>query len=1142
MTDNWWPIGEHIPTNIRDFKSMSALAFEQFAVEVLKRYFSPYGVVIANTRPSKDGARDGEGGIRIGGEVPDDMLDLELKVWIEAKHHSKNVGPKTVGWHVCAALIEDVQKIIFVSSGGFTKSTKDKFERLAFRTGLRCSFVDGDGIIKVFRKIESEQTYSNTNTGEADDAPQLGVEEFIFSDTSTLPEFARPTRCIKQGEPVFIFVRTRLDLPVPQDGAKLSVRFSEAGSLPLPCLGDATLARVGPSEMLERVFVFHPSAPRRYRADEFLVQCSLNADLVLTASLASCSEILDVLPAMLPFVPTPSQSHVMASLTDSFNAWLQAGGIVARAIEAPAGQGKSRVLAKLRALWLDRGLQEIRLDGGTEVDEWTAFLQVFGQVLPVDRSSLDIVHSETLRDWLVNSGVDTELAKELSHAICAGTLERETLSFRMLGDLLGSLLSKSAPVVVLVEDLHKVTHGLVRLFRETILVLARRDVDVFMVFTSRYEPMGTAATSADAWKSERVLLLQDERVVTERIEAPSEIVCADLLRQVLPDLTTEDVRAVTEQVGRSPFNLSEVLHYLRGLGVIKWDDILCRDIVLDPTSLHERIYGTTLVDATSKRIDLLKGNQPQWAVEILDMAACLGREFSLAWCMRAATVVTDENEIDQFLATCMRENILNTTGRHQGADWRFDHDLVRFAALRSLIRDQRPRHLRISSRLLETFDPKAATPFQELSLLYQSGRGEAFVDDARSLGDTLLSSFRHADAADLLDTVACVLDPTREASESRHRLDDSFVLSPRPVVSGCNLASPPDALMLDVLEKRIVALTAVTSGSSPDLEADLTIAEMFAESRRDTMAKASFRSYWGQLLLERGREHEALDKYEDAEALFAKLPVAEASVKRADNLIRMGIAFRHLGQPEQSREALDQAVQIGQNTPELQIRRLANLGALYFYNNAAERRHYWQDAYELAKNVQYEHLRIHMALDLASLDILGDLWEAAADKVEDALDAATRHGLANSLLRSYVLRAAIDLHESEPVRAASLLTKSYQIAVAHSIDRRAWKINANMATAQEMLGDFEKAYLFDQRTVATLLNTTIDRRAGIPLGNIALRAGCSSLHQKLLSHLSVEHRELAVTLADAAGAKHCMGLFPAEHCKVVGGEYRYLIT
>lgn len=1140
---DWWPAGERRPARQDELMRMDPDAFEQFAVEVIKRYYAPYGVVIANTRPSADGGRDGEGEIVVGDDALDGALSVECKVWVEAKRHKNNLGLKATGDHVVAALIEDVRKIIFVASGDFTAGTKEKLERFGEKTGMRCAFINGRQILGLFHKIATSDDKEIPETQDKDVAntsseTRLQIESVRFSDDLLVQHLSSSLRHTRLQEPVFVFIRAALTLPGPED-VEFTAYFTETPGKSLPSLGETVFKKAGPQETVKLVFVLFPPSPGKYRSNEFEIQCRREDGRLLT-SRTTDSHCLNVEENRLPYRPTSSQRECLRVLADDFTTWKERQGLKVRAVEAPAGHGKSRLLTELRRQWLESGLHEIRLDGATEQDEWSALLKVFTHVLPVDEDSLAAGHTAALKVWLADSGVSDHLAEVFADMVCTGRVTSDRIPAKLIGDVLASLLGEAAPSVIYFEDLHKVTHGLLTVLRETIVALARRQADLFIVVTTRFLPAEEqAASHVDAWSTERTRLLQDERVQGFSLTTPSLHECLEILRGALPDLTPEDGEMIVSQVGRSPYAFSEALHYLRRLEILQWDHNLGRDIILRPATLRERIYDHTLVNATSARIALLKQASPVWAANLIDLGACVGRVFSLRWCLDAMDDEPSEGAIDDFLAVSLRENVLDTAVGSTASDWRFDHDLVRAAVLEGLANRKRPRHRRLVGCLLET-KPANTSPIQGLALLYQAGRTEEFLAIGQRYGDDLRASSHHAEAADILDTIACVLDPARKPRPGRHHLDDSFTLSPKPSLVPKSELAEEDNTLLQVLQKRIDALGAVSSGSDSDLERELSNAEMLAERHRDHLAKAVLRGQWGQLLLERGREEEALQKHLESENLFRQLPSAQARRKRAENLIRLAIARRHTGEPDKSRHALDEAVAQVPQSVSIRVKRLANLGALYFYTDRTARRRHWQSAYDLAAAENREELRIHMALDLVNLDILED--SAAVERLDDALDSALRHGLANSVMRAYILKSGLNLLEGELTAAAAVLAKAEQLAIAYSIDRRAWKIYGNMATVYEFMGDLERCYFYDRRAADALFDGRADRRADICLGNIGLRAETSRLHAQLLTILPPSKVETARQLATAAQTPGTKSFFPAEHCKRIWGARRYLMT
>src|SRR2546429_2226639 len=175
---------------------------ERFTIEVLKRFYEPFGLTISRTEKRStgdiggDGAHDGEATYVFAASPEQDLisstvdstvgpdLGVLITLWVEVKQRSRNnVNHHDLGGTIFRSSLEYVTKIIFVSNRNFTKPFKEDLARYALRNGMQFALIDGQNLIKIAEEV-SKKSGSQATT------PSKDVHSQLESSISTRLRFA----------------------------------------------------------------------------------------------------------------------------------------------------------------------------------------------------------------------------------------------------------------------------------------------------------------------------------------------------------------------------------------------------------------------------------------------------------------------------------------------------------------------------------------------------------------------------------------------------------------------------------------------------------------------------------------------------------------------------------------------------------------------------------------------------------------------------------------------------------------------------------------------------------------------------------------------------------------------------------------
>ena len=1143
-----------------DFDDMNFGEFEEFAVNVISLYYKPQGIEIVRTPNIGDGGKDGEGSLQLGSRELDGKLQIPIKVWVEAKHHKRNIGRSVVGGHVFAALIGSVNKIVFVSSKDFSPTLMTELIELASRCRLHSTLINGNELVYLHHQINGNETPLVESPQKLDsnakESRSIGndAEVLSFNFSSIQKKSSAKKLWLQQGIPVFLHLAIKIHLQASPRSIDVKLfDLKKRDREPLTSIGNSKLIGAGPIEILEMIFCANDYEPGDYSSSQFLVEghCTDTGELVFATNISEGTES-NMLSIEIPFIRfniTETQREALRNCHHVLSKWELNHKFSAFLIESIAGNGKSEVVNLARKSWLGLGYNEIFFDGESQGSLGSIFETLLSYLIPIGKGIFKDSHMPEILSWLEEIGAEKQEAKEFYAYIRDEYEGKNRFSNSIIHKLFALILAQltaERPHVVIYEDLHKANIDVLKLFANIagLLTATNSSARVLMCFTSRYSPRDGDEESRDLWIAEREALLSTEEVVKISLPPMNRRQSKEFLLSYLPNLDDMWAETIIEVVGTTPHYLTETLRYFVAMKIVHYDKTVESFDIKDYELLPQVYENLSLTNVSEIRLTAFKKKIANWSKTFIDLASCLGKEFNLERCLECIEPGTvDDQALDDFLGLCMEEDILLPNSGTTVSNWSFSHDLLFEAQLRLLSSPKNhARHRRLSKQLLESCGDTVPSAIR-LSLIYQTESGNEFVREGLEHATGLLKRSYFAEASELLRQVDRVIE-----GDPRPNLGNRFQTNPTYAICSPPAYSRPanwrrhDETRFDVKQMYYEATSGVSSGSDVEVESIITQATMIARRLHDD-ARLNQVGYWeGNMHIQRGNDSKALDIFNK---LTESIDFEKPSGNNSDTVkIMLGLAIsqRLVGHKAESANTLESALKLDPDNPVTQIRVNANAGAIHFYDSRKSRRQYWTKAFVVAdKNDLIEH-KIHMQLDLASIDILDGEFSDAKNRLHEAIDKCREMGFENSLMRGLIMLSSVDLIERNYNVALDRLDHAIRIGYAHSIRRRLWKVHANRATAFEMLGLLDNSCKEDFNVRKNLPELSAEKRVSICLGNIALRANAHDNHKTFFGTLSEELQSIGTKRAEQSLEPSESSLFPYEHVKKVGGQNRYIMT
>lgn len=1172
-------------------QSATWMQFERFSIEVLSRYYEPFGLLVRRTEKQSggdigsDGTRDGEATVIFAGSPdraippPADIssvgpdLSVVLTLWVEVKQRSSNVNHHDLGGTLFRSSLEYVTKIIFVTNSSFTKPFKKRLSQYALKNGMQFALIDGESLIRIAEKVvKTKRKRGKTKSNNVQTQPRPPVDVRLRFASDPLLRYSDITTEVVEravGEPLFVVADCLVDESAnPHPSLSVELRHGEARPFDIAARSGSKQHAVGAGDHFRSVFVIFPERPGELSLDDFRLliydEEGRKVDGRVTRSREKCVVRGTILPDWIP----PSRARAHDLLRGSVDAWADPAApqqTATRAVDivAIAGAGKSHLVRSVRKSWLRRGVYEVFLDGGGEHTATAVALALLGQIfpLPMDEVSNDLAKS--LAEWLTRVGMTEGAAATLARAVSNLSAEGE-LPFKneQLGHFLALILAKRSeqhPILLVFEDLHKCypsSVSMLRSLRQSLTSLGRGKV--LTLFTTREDSIWNDEAMRSDWRSSMEMMRAGSDTLEVRLSGFSKDEARELIRAAVPTVEEHYAVEIIEQVGTTPFGAREALGLLLERGILEPAERNGTWRLVKPDELPGALDSQVLRRATHYRLMGLRERYPDWLADFLDSGACLGRVFDPQVCAHNA-LVPARGALEKALAECRALEVI-AFPLAAPSKLQFDHDLIRSVLLQDM---GCARQRRVAGGLFKELVGRESDMLLS-SLAYQAGLADECWGHAIKQADSAENSMRHMEAVQALGLAISVTDQNTVTKifgvdEGRFRpAFDEAVGAAEPCMRSKLRRERRERETAGLLLRYAENLVAVGSAGTPSADRAVTEGSMLAAKLGDQMLRATFKMFHGRQEFSRDNPVEALRLHLEAESIFSAMePGEDVDKQRARNFVRMAIAYRANGQLEESRRTLLKALRERRGRSWSLVTRVrANYGATYFYLDWAVTRRHWQRALLIAKRRGLTHRYVHGLIDVAFLDLLEDHDGPAERGLEEALGLCHDYCFENSELRCLLNLGCLALMRGDFQQALELLREADSLGFRHRIGRRLWRVRANMATAYFALGDVAASLATDRITLNSMPPLGDDSplldekhlfastRLILALANIALRAESSEEHRELLQSLPQRAQASARELARGVIRNEIESLpgLRGRHCKRVGLGRFFLIT
>lgn len=1162
--------------SLSDLADWSWQEFERFAVGVLGAYYQQCGLALVPTPYSHDGGKDGEA-IYVFGQPSEnaDPSDLALivRLWVEVKQLQKGkVDLDRVSGHVVLATNQGVSKLILITNGVFTDRVKRELREYSAHSRLSLAFVEGSTLLSLYssaQAIETDPTPPKHRSRSAKQrrseipvsAPAICSVHYtidLYADEYALNDASLD---LEAGDPLFVIVEVEAgEQPIPPDARMEVESVPELGELRL--LWSSFCTPIMPGEHSRAVYVCYPRAGALIGSNAVVVSIVAASGALLSVHATGRVHVKQV-----SLVPTELVSHDpwVKELHGRLEMWMQHGGIMVLGLRAIGGVGKSHQMRVLRGRWLSAGPHEILLDGGVHSTVENVADRLLRAILHVPSSARDEEVDQALQSLCERGGLHPRAARSLRSGwkrLREDEAGRSAL--REPGEMLAALLtlaSTQRPVVIAVEDAHKLGPSTLQLLLEILRLLRHTGRgNVLFAATSRPFYSHGPAAPAEGVVDPLEALFELLGAGLAELQPPSRGDAIGLLTSSVAGLAADLAGQIIDQVGTTPFALKEVLLLLEGDNrAIRRVDGRSEPFEIQNLEVFRlKLRPGELRHATRDRLVELRrlmGANAKLLDDFLVCGAVLGRTFPTAIALAGAGADALPSLCETLL---FRWDVMRTWRRDGQLRGEFAHDLIRAAILDSVEQDGLQR---LASRLDDTGLPG-------LPALTRA-RVAAHAGDPEKCGRIAEQSARDAESEDRLwDTFQavllqiCVVDPDRFTRVllkgdlvNLVALDESLRL----------IAVQPDApprahhirSVYNMLFRCMSLLSQIGVGIRHGAAPLLTELAMLAEELDDEIGRARLDYFRGRAEFSSDNFFGAARHHRAAERRLRR--VDPSAPDRLTNLHRLFLCERQMGRLPRAYAYLERISTIhgGAPTASERARIITYRGYAELYHDLRQTLALWRQAFSVAASAGLQERMIDYHLGSAYVAVLLDERDAA---MRDFIAVETRlqaRDLESSRVRLFLNRGALHLAASRVAEARMDLEEALRIALKYGNLRRLWRVDANLATVFEAAGDENRAITYDLRSAAGwMVRTTHEERFGTrapwlrqrhvlaPL-NVALRARAGSdAHAAILERLPVNTRaeiyRLATLVEEGAGDTLPGNL--GFHVKVVRGRLRALLT
>lgn len=1094
---------------------------------------------------------------------------VHRNVWLEIdwRHQEGEVPEQSVAARILRALRSEIDKLLFLSPDDFGDDVRCQVHEFARRSRIPVSLLDGPSLVAL----------AGPDAPDAAGTPTLR-EGGLGEITCHLSRYAAPalgpliddTLDLEATQPLFAHFEWR------GCGPELDIRVQ-----PPPDIATAAVWRremqddiVLPYDLHRRTLVVWLVPGTVVRPVDLNVTVATSApNAPLLKGYGRCT----VAPESLPATSLPSHSGTITEIEGRVDRWMADGSVDLLLVQAHAGVGKSHLVRRLRRRWLHSAANEVTFDGMCERTAVEILSAAIKHLFPLSPDALGPDDAGAVRAWLKAVGLPEHASARFAQVICRthqfGDLHSDAHLFGQLLSVIFRQAAARAPLVVVFEDLHKVLPSALVLLEQVwrSLIAEKRGAILFLATSRPYSDAGVEADHLQ-WTDQYTRLLAGVRPDLYILPTPTRDDACMLLRRAVPSFESYHHDAIIDQVGTTPFALGEALLFLELTGALTRAHGRPPYSVRAIDALTHAIETRELRCATEVRLRTLLTQtlvRWPWLDDFVALGACCGKAFPLMSCADLAGA--PNHELRGALAELHRWDVLTVSTQQAG--WvAFSHDLVRRAAWDAVVPSIRDH---AATRLYRMWRARAPEDHEQLArFAYHAGLTVACVEHADSFAAASRTQGRLRDVVGAHALAIRVIDPdTRPAPllgndrASSSILEDDLRVPPRAVLS-----LPFDERWRRVLRYRLEildALAEIGTGGSESTGRQLDEAEMLVEQIGTQAERAHFFYLRGRVEFARECVAASEPHHRRAEEIYSRVPIDECRHARIANLLRLVLCLRERDSPEAD-VVMRQCWSLRERGSWAFLAKFASrAGYLRLYNDWSYVVRRWRQASRIARTHRLAHGGATHSIGVAYIALLeGDLNTAEA--LLRQAEVETEDGDVDRLrTRVYLNLGNLWLLRGQPSRAIAYYQQAEQLGMFCGSARRLWRVEANLATAWELVADSQgnartdsgdaRRHMWDyearclgnlqRRAVleeeAGTIGCWLAHRSVLPLMNSGLRqAEPGSPGPGALALFSDRVRATVahyVALTESGRATELPGLL-GRHAKLIGARVRFIVT
>ncbi|NOQ25817.1 MAG: hypothetical protein GQ564_10690 [Bacteroidales bacterium] len=1096
--------------------------FEDFAVNVFKKLFKNQDVEIVQTKYGSDGGKDGEGEnkLSIG-----NFQDIQ-KYWVEAKQrNTSNLKLHDIGKTLILVFNKGVHSVYIVTNSNFDQQAIRESRNFSNKSDKKVFLVNGQELSRLAKQVSVKipETINISEKTERTENNEIEIISSLYPNPNN--NYTGNLTLLGNG---IAYISVNINL----DRTKIKNRTTT-----VKCVVNNRNIQICPEEYKI------PKNAIGVVSKQFVILCDYNelksVDLTLKVDVIAGDELIynqeiknaySIKSPILPKINTISFTKYYNEILQDLNHWEKDFSVKNILIKAEAGVGKSFLINNIRQEILRREYNEILLYGESHKYPSEVVQSILRSFFPLPEESFSIEDINDIKYIISNSDlkIDSKIIDYISEFLCKSnkTIVNTELDIEFLAEVISSLLLRFSVInkkqIFIYEDLHKADVSVV-FFLEEIQRLIRKKVKenrVFFLLTSRESRNIQDIKSSMLWIERFEALYSNDFIKTITLKAIEKDDAVKILNNLIPTLNEFLCEKIVQQGGSTPFFLKEYI------GLMIQDNLICIDedtldsySLVNPLELKSYIDEEKFITPTKERlITIFQRYEKNKIKDFLSLAASLGQQFNAIELLS----LIDSSDIDVALSKCFELEVIRRS-EYTPNYYLFDHDIIRYTILDNLNAFE---HSKYAKQILNKLSINSS---QRIKILYQSGDGNSCF---QALKEELIKiennpSLYYA----VLQWKQLAINLVDHSffkgilTEYKNLLlnDWDYVFYVAPVCSISLDYNKKIELLKELLLSTLRTLLEISSGSDNLTDRIISEGLMIAKQSSDNYSEALFRYHYGYLLMERNDVARSIDEHKKVIELLKNCEREDRDTSEllAENILRLAICHRKIGEFKESRKLLIEGLKLNQDkSRNYYIGFRGNFAATFYYTDPERHLRYYQRTLEIAEKQNLQHLiaRTHLQLGISYFRFSN--YEKAnyefqiAKEMFKTLESTNEQVRYNLNWGCYLL-----VVKKEFIQSEMILKEAEEIAIRQKNERRLWRIYANLATIYESSNKIKRAFEYDNLAINIILKGH-DFNNDI-VGKVVLhnRERCALINIFLRIILFPEYEKLSVRIKQVIGKK-----------------------